>query len=43
MGLLDTIFQGAILVVVSAILVAVKQGFSQVITALQAIHDQKQN
>jgi archaellum component FlaF (FlaF/FlaG flagellin family) len=38
---MDTIFLGAILVVVGGILVAVKRGFNQVITALQAIHDQK--
>lgn len=38
---IDTIFLGAILVIVLAILYAIKDGFNQVIAGLQALHDQR--
>ena len=39
MAIVDTVLLFAILVFASAALMAIKQGFSQVISALQAIHD----
>ncbi|MFT4843494.1 MAG: hypothetical protein ACI8UD_003164 [Planctomycetota bacterium] len=38
---IDTIFLGAILVIVLAILYAIKDGFNQVIAGLQTLHDQR--